>query len=77
MSERDELSKDVQEIAQALCEWFISQDVSVGRSITVMAYLVGVSCGQGKDLSAVLNRIKTTTESMAVIALATMEGNCQ
>lgn len=61
--------QEVSHVAEALCEWFISQDISVPNSAIVMIHLLGVMMGDhASDVSDLKTGAGMVTEAIAGIA---------
>jgi hypothetical protein len=63
---------DYSDAAEALIEWFKSQDISEAKSVAVMSYLIGViaAAGAGKDVKKAMSMLDTTNTASRGICLA-------
>lgn len=59
MNDPKALMNECADIASALCDWFQSQEIGVGRAVGVMAYLIGVMAAEcGTDMADAMGRVQ-------------------
>ena len=62
------------DIASALCEWFESQEIGVGRAVGVMSYLIGVMAAESSvDMNDATDRIQKASVASKLICFAAMQ----
>ena len=52
MDKDKEFMREYAEIANALTNWFMSQEITVGKAVGVMGYLIGVMAGEIAETEA-------------------------
>ena len=61
--------KDIEEIVEALANWFSSQEVSPSKAVSAMGYLIGVMASTNEpDLWRIDSKLKTVEDLMNGIA---------
>jgi hypothetical protein len=65
---------EIQDAADALCAWFESQDISSGRAVAIMSYLIGaMSIAEVDNFDAAYSKLKLAHAASVSIALTACE----
>jgi hypothetical protein len=65
---------EIQDAADALCTWFNSQDISNGRAVAIMSYLIGaMSVTEVDDFDAAYAKLKLAHTASVSVALSACE----
>lgn len=69
MNDPKALMNEYADIASALCDWFQSQEIGVGRAVGVMTYLIGVMAAEcSADAHEAADRIQKASVAAKLIA---------
>jgi hypothetical protein len=62
---------EIQDAADALCQWFESQDIPCGRAVAIMSYLLGaMSVTEVDNFDAAYAKLKLAHAASVTIALS-------
>lgn len=60
-------------IANALCDWFESQEIGPGRAVAVMSYLIGVlAAEQATDMNDAMAKLQMLQVATKLVCHGTM-----
>lgn len=61
--------RELDDIAQALSNWFISQEVTTGRAVAAMGYLIGIIAAEASnDTTEIMTKLQSINTASKVIA---------
>ena len=68
--------KELQDAADALCDWFDSQDIGPGKAVGIMSYLIGAMAVADTDgkLNSVTKKLELAHNASLAVALAAITG---
>ena len=66
------ITRELDEIAQALSNWFISQEITTGRAVASMGYLIGIIAAEASsdtaEIKIKLQSVSRASEATAIAA---------
>lgn len=74
MNDPKALMNEYANIAEALVNWFESQEITTGRAVAVMSFLIGIMAAESSvDMADASNRIQKASVASKLICFGVMQ----